>query len=59
LAAYITGAVMGALSLIGLFLASRAHDGTFYLFGLLLFLFGVLYVFALIHKHTGHPPAGE
>lgn len=57
--AFVTGALMGALSLIGLFLASRAHDGPFKLFGLLVFLFGVLYVFTLIHRNTGRPPAGS
>jgi hypothetical protein len=55
MASFVTGAIMGLLSIIGLLLASRAHDGTFYVFGLLLFLFGVLFVFALIHRHTGHP----
>jgi hypothetical protein len=52
--AFIVGAIMGVISLLGLFLASRAVDGMFYVFGLLLFLFGVLFIFTLIAKHTGH-----
>jgi hypothetical protein len=53
----VTGAVMGVLALFGLLLASGAHDGMFYVFGLLLFLFGVLFIFGLIHRHTGQPQA--
>jgi hypothetical protein len=45
---------MGILALIGLLLASNAHDGMFYTFGLLLFLFGVAFIFGLIHRNTGH-----
>ncbi len=56
MAAFVTGAIMGVLSLVGLFLASRAQDAAFHFFGLLLFLFGVIYIFTLIHRHTGHPP---
>jgi hypothetical protein len=47
---------MGVLSLVGLFLASRAEDQMFYLFGIALFVFGVFVIFGLIHKSTGHPP---
>lgn len=56
MAAFVTGAIMGVLSLVGLLLASRAQDGAFHFFGLLLFLFGVIYIFTLIHRHTGQPP---
>jgi hypothetical protein len=52
---WIFGVLMGVLSLIGLFLASRAHDQMFYVFGLVLFVFGVLVVFWLVHQNTGHP----
>jgi len=52
---WIFGAVMGVLSFVGLFIASRAHDQMLYLFGLLLFVFGVLLIFGLIARHTGHP----
>ena len=46
--AWITGALMGLLSLLGLILAGNAVDGSFQFFGLLLFLFGVLMIFRLI-----------
>jgi hypothetical protein len=57
--AFVVGALMGVISLLGLFLASRAVDGMFYLFGLLLFLFGVAFIFTLIAKHTGQPRQAE
>jgi hypothetical protein len=50
---WILGAVMGVLALIGLGLASAAHDQVFYGTGLALFLFGVLFIFGLIHRHVG------
>jgi hypothetical protein len=53
------GVIMGLVSLIGLFMASRAVDGMFYTVGLLIFLFGVLFIFALIHRHTGHASQEE
>jgi hypothetical protein len=55
---FILGAIMGVIGLIGLFLASRAVDGMFYVFGLLLFLFGIGFIFSLITRHTGQPRAG-
>jgi hypothetical protein len=51
---WVFGALMGLLSLLGLVLASRAHDQTFYLVGLLLFAFGVGFIFWLIARNTGH-----
>lgn len=54
----IYGAVMGLLAIFGLFLAAGARDGAIHLAGLLLFLFGVINVFALIHKLT-EPPRGD
>jgi hypothetical protein len=59
MAAFVVGAIMGVIALLGLFLASRAHDGMFYVFGLLLFLFGVVFIFSLIAKHTGQPEKAE
>ncbi len=53
--AAIYGVVMGILALVGLFLASGAHDPAIHLAGLLLFLFGVVNIFALIHKLTAPP----
>lgn len=58
MAGFIVGGLMGIVSLLGLFLASRAHDGMFHLFGLLLCLFGIAFIFALIHKATGQPKQG-
>ena len=49
---WITAALMGLLGLVGLFLASRAVDGTFYGFGLLLFVFSVLFIFTIIHRQS-------
>jgi hypothetical protein len=50
---WVLGAVMGVLSLIGLALASAAEDRVFHGTGLALFVFGVLFVFGLIHRHVG------
>lgn len=50
---WIMGSAMGLLALIGLFLASAASDGTMYGVGLLLFVFGVLFIFRLIGRYTG------
>lgn len=57
MSAFVTGAAMGLLSLVGLLLASRAHGGSLHYLGLLLFLAAVGYIFFLVHKHTGRPPA--
>lgn len=54
---WILGVVMGVLSLLGLIMASQAQDDAFYFTGLLFFLFGVLFIFALIKRCTGTPPA--
>ncbi len=51
---WIFAAVMGLLSLLGLFIASRAHDTMFYTFGALLFLFGLAVIFAMIHRYTDY-----
>ena len=47
---WIFGALMAALGLLGLFMASRAGDEAFYWTGLAVFLFGVIAVFGLIGK---------
>lgn len=54
----IYGAVMGLLAILGLFIAAGARDGAIHLAGLLLFLFGVINVFVIIHKLT-EPPRGD
>lgn len=56
MASWIIGAVMGLIALFGLLLASRAHDGVFSYFGLALFAFGVLYIYGMVIRATGHPP---
>ncbi len=47
---WIFGGIMALLSLVGLFLASRAVDATFYWTGLAFFLFGILVIFGLIGR---------
>ena len=47
---WIVGGVVSLLGLIGLFLAANAKDDGIYLFGLILALFAVLYVFASIKR---------
>jgi hypothetical protein len=51
--AWIVGGLIAILGLLGLFLAAGAKDGGIYLFGLLLFLFAVLFDFGLIKRGTG------
>ncbi len=53
MAAAIYGALMGAVAILGLFLAAGAHDGAIHAAGLLLFLFGLATIFVLIHRLTG------
>jgi hypothetical protein len=50
---FVLGGVMGVLALLGLFLAAGAHDDVFYLTGLGLFLFCVLFIFVMIHRQVG------
>jgi len=50
---WILGGVMALLSLFGLFLASAAKDDVIYGTGLAFFVFGVLFIFGLIHRHVG------
>lgn len=52
---WVLGALMGLLSLIGLLLASRAHEGALYVVGLLLFAFGVAFNYWLVARNTGKP----
>ena len=46
----ILGALMGLVGFIGLIMASQAKDDAFYVGGLIFFLFGVLFVFAIIKR---------
>ena len=50
---WIVGAVMGVVALLGLFLASRAHDDMFGYFGLAVFAFGVLFIFGMVLRGDG------
>jgi hypothetical protein len=50
---FLGGAVLSLLTLIGLFISARAHDGPFAWFGYLLFLFGVLMLFRFVALVTG------
>jgi hypothetical protein len=50
---WVLGGVMVLLGLVGLFLASAAKDDVIYGSGLALFVFGVLFVFGLIHRYVG------
>jgi hypothetical protein len=50
---FVLGGVMGVLALLGLFVASAAKDGVFYATGLGLFVFCVLFIFAMIHRQVG------
>ena len=52
---WVFGAVMGAISVLGLFMASRAADETFYWTGLAFFVFGVIAIFSLIGRAYGPP----
>jgi hypothetical protein len=56
---WILGAVMGLLSLFGLFLASAAQDSVFYGTGLALFVFCILFIFGLIHRYAGRQTTVE
>ena len=54
---WIIGAIMGFLSLFGLFLAGNAHDGMFAFFGFMLCAFGLIAIFTMIHRATATPPS--
>jgi hypothetical protein len=50
---WIFGIIMALLSLIGLLVASRAHDQMMTTVGFLLVAFGLAFIFWLIAKNTG------
>lgn len=54
---WVSGAVMGLLSIFGLFLYGRATDGMFATFGGLLFLFGLAVIVVFVHKATDYSGA--
>ncbi|MCW5729619.1 MAG: hypothetical protein KIT81_05375 [Alphaproteobacteria bacterium] len=51
LSSMLIGALVTVLALLGLIMAAGATDGGIAVFGYLLFLFGVLFVFWLIKRH--------
>lgn len=53
LSAWALGIVMGLISLFGLIMASQATDQAFYWTGLTFFVFGIVFIFALIARCTG------
>jgi hypothetical protein len=55
MAQWIFAVLMGLLSVLGLLVASRAHDPMLHFAGLLFFAFGVGFIFWLIAKSTGQP----
>jgi hypothetical protein len=50
---WVLGGIMALLALLGLGLASRAHDDVLYDTGLGLFIFCILAIFYLIHRNVG------
>ena len=52
---WIMGTLLALLSLVGLFMAAYARDDVFHIGGLLIFAFGVLFIFRLIGRYTGRP----
>jgi lipoprotein signal peptidase len=52
--AWVLGIVMAALVLLGLVMASHAADPFMYYIGLGFCLFGVLFNYGMISRHSGH-----
>ena len=50
---FFMGLAMVFVSLIGLILASKAHDGAIYWSGLAICAFGVLFVYGMIGRYAG------
>jgi len=51
---WILGVVMAALVLLGLVMASHAADPFMYYIGLGFCLFGILFNYGMISRHSGH-----
>lgn len=56
---WIMGVVAALVSLVGLFVASAAHSGTFYYVGLGVAALGIATIFYLITHNTGQPTGHE
>jgi hypothetical protein len=52
--AWILGIVMAVLVLLGLIIASQAADPVMYYVGLGLCLFGILFNYGMVSRHSGH-----
>jgi hypothetical protein len=50
---WVVGGLVALLGVVALFMASNAHDGGMYLFGLIFFAAAVIFVFVLIGSHAG------
>jgi len=48
---WIGGGVIGLIGVLGLFLSAHAHDSTFYMLGLAIFVIAVLVIGAMIKRH--------
>ena len=59
LSAWIIGAMVVGLGMLGLFLSAYADDGIMHATGLLVAGFSVLFVFSLIAGHVGQPAPVE
>jgi len=57
--AWIVGAMVVALGVIGLYLSAYADDGVMHATGLLIAGFSVLFVFGLIGSHAGQPASAD
>ena len=55
----IVGLLMTALGLIGLILASGAHDAEMYVFGFSLFAFACVFVAGLVRRHFDRQEAAR
>lgn len=55
----ILGALMGLVGLLGLVMASQAKDDAMYVAGLIFFLFGVLFAFAMIKRSFDGEPSRD
>lgn len=57
--AWRTATIVAVLGFLGLFVASGAQSGSFYVIGLGVFIASVLYVFATIRWQVGNPTHHE
>ena len=58
---WVTSGIIGVIGLLGLFVASRAADDTFYSLGLIVFVISVAFIFYLIRRafdEAGARPRG-